>query len=214
MKADSPGEMDKPVLIGIAGGTGSGKTTFAAAIIEAVGSENTVLLSQDAYYHDHQELSLEERAKINYDHPRAFDTDLLIHHLKELRSGRPVPKLSYDYAEHARRETGGLVKPKRISILEGILVLDEERLRRMLDIKLYIDADADVRLLRRLRRDILERGRDLELVTRQYLESVRPMHLEFVEPSKRYADLIVPEGAENRVALELVVARIKAFLAD
>lgn len=206
--------MDKPVLIGIAGGTGSGKTSFAEAIIEAVGSETTVLLSQDAYYHDHQELSLEERAKINYDHPRAFDSDLLLHHLGELKSGRPVPKLTYDYATHARKETGGLLKAKLIVILEGILVLDEERLRRVLDIKLYIDTDADVRLLRRLRRDILERGRDLEMVTQQYLESVRPMHLEFIEPTKRYADLIVPEGAENQVALDLVVARIKAFLAD
>jgi uridine kinase len=206
--------MDKPVLIGIAGGTGSGKTSFAEAIIEAVGSETTLLLSQDAYYHDHQELSLEERAKINYDHPRAFDSDLLLHHLGELKGGRPVPRLTYDYVTHARQETGGLLKSKLIVILEGILVLDEERLRRMLDIKLYIDADADVRLLRRLRRDILERGRDLEMVTQQYLQSVRPMHLEFIEPSKRYADLIVPEGAENQVALDLVVARIRAFLAD
>ena len=206
--------MDSPVLIGIAGGTGSGKTSFAAAIMEAVGTAGAELLSQDAYYYDHRELSLEERGKINYDHPRAFDTDLLLHHLKELKSGRPVPKLAYDYVTHSRKETGGLVEAKRVLILEGILVLDEEQLRRLLDIKLYIDTDADVRVLRRLRRDVLERGRDLEAVTQQYLESVRPMHLEFVEPSKRYADLIVPEGAENRVALELVVARIKAFLAD
>ena len=206
--------MRKSVLIGIAGGTGSGKTSFAAAMIEAVGSENTVLISQDAYYSDHRELSLDERAKINYDHPQAFDNELLLHHVAELKNGRPVPKLSYDYVAHARKETGGLVQPKPIMVLEGILVLDEERLRRLLDIKLYIDTDADVRVLRRLRRDILDRGRDLEMVTQQYLESVRPMHLEFVEPSKRYADLIVPEGAENQVALDLVIARIKAYLAD
>ena len=206
--------MAKSVLIGIAGGTGSGKTSFAAAMIEAVGSENTVLISQDAYYHDHRELSLEERTKINYDHPRAFDNDLLFHHVGELKNGRPVPKLTYDYVAHARKETGGLVQPKHIMVLEGILVLDEERLRRLLDIKLYIDTDADVRLLRRLRRDILDRGRDLEKVTKQYLESVRPMHLEFVEPSKRYADLIIPEGAENQVALDLVVARVRAYLLD
>jgi uridine kinase len=206
--------MDEPVLIGIAGGTGSGKTSFAEAIIAAVGSDNTALLSQDAYYHDHGELSLEERAKINYDHPRAFDTDLLLHHLGELQRGQPVPRLAYDYVTHARKESGGLVEPKPIVILEGILVLDDERLRRMLDIKLYIDTDSDVRLLRRLRRDILERGRDLEMVMQQYLESVRPMHLEFIEPSKRYADLIVPEGAENQVALDLVVSRVKAFLAS
>ncbi len=205
--------MKSPVLIGIAGGTGSGKTSFAAAIMEALDSCDAVLLSQDAYYHDHRHLSLEERGKVNYDHPHAFDADLLFHHLSELKKGRPVPKLAYDYVTHSRKETGALVEAKRVLVLEGILVLDDERLRRLLDIKLYIDADADVRLLRRLRRDILERGRDLEMVTQQYLESVRPMHLEFVEPSKRYADLIVPEGAENQVALDLVVARIKAFLA-
>ena len=205
--------MHQPVLIGIAGGTGSGKTSFAAAIMDAVGSADAVLLSQDAYYYDHQELSLEERSKVNYDHPRAFDADLLLHHLGDLKNGRPVPKLTYDYATHSRKETGGLVEAKRVIIVEGILVLDDERLRRLLDIKLYIDTDADVRVLRRLRRDILERGRDLEMVTKQYLESVRPMHLEFVEPSKRYADLIVPEGAENQVALDLVIARIKSFLA-
>ena len=204
--------MDSPVLIGIAGGTGSGKTSFAAAIMEALDSCDAVLLSQDAYYHDHRQLSLEERSKVNYDHPHAFDADLLFHHLDELKKGRPVPKLAYDYVTHSRKETGGLVEAKRILVVEGILVLDDERLRRLLDIKLYIDADADVRLLRRLRRDILERGRDLEMVTQQYLQSVRPMHLEFVEPSKRYADLIVPEGAENQVALDLVVARIKAVL--
>ena len=206
--------MDTPVLIGIAGGTGSGKTTFAAAVMEAVGSCDAVLLSQDAYYHDHRQLSLSERGKINYDHPHAFDADLLFHHLGELKNGRPVPKLAYDYVTHSRKKTGGLVEAKRILVVEGILVLDDERLRRLLDIKLYIDAGADVRLLRRLRRDILERGRDLEMVTQQYLESVRPMHLEFVEPTKRYADLIIPEGAENHVALDLVVARIKAFLAS
>jgi uridine kinase len=206
--------MNTPVLIGIAGGTGSGKTSFAAAIMEAVGSSDAVLLSQDAYYHDHRQLSMEERGKVNYDHPHSFDSDLLHHHLRELKNGRSVPKLAYDYVTHSRKETGGLVEAKRVLVLEGILVLDDERLRRLLDIKLYIDAGADVRLLRRLRRDILERGRDLEMVTQQYLESVRPMHLEFVEPSKRYADLIVPEGAENQVALDLVVARIKAFLAS
>jgi uridine kinase len=203
-----------PVLIGIAGGTGSGKTSFAVAIMEAVGSSDAVLLSQDAYYYDHRELSLEERSKINYDHPRAFDADLLLQHLGDLKSGRPVPRLTYDYTTHSRKETGGLVEAKRVIIIEGILVLDDERLRRLLDIKLYIDTDADVRVLRRLRRDILERGRDLKMVTKQYLESVRPMHLEFVEPSKRYADLIVPEGAENQVALDVVIARIKGVLAS
>lgn len=197
------------VVIGIAGGTGSGKTSFANAVIEAMGEENTVLIPQDAYYHDHRELALEERAKVNYDHPRAYDTELLIHHLGELKSGRPVPRLAYDYVLHARKELPGLVEPKRVILLEGILVLEDARLRRLLDIKIYIDTDPDVRLVRRLRRDILDRGRTLEMVMQQYLESVRPMHLEFVEPSKRYADLIVPEGAQNQVALDLVVARLR-----
>jgi uridine kinase len=204
--------MDKPVTIGLAGGTGAGKTTFADAIIEAVGSENCLLISQDAYYIDHAELSLEERSKINYDHPRAFDTGLLCHHIDELRAARPVPRLAYDYVTHSRKKTGGLLEPKQIVILEGILVLEDKRLRRLLDMKLYIDADADVRLLRRLRRDILDRGRSLENVTKQYLESVRPMHLEFVEPSKRYADLIVPEGSQNKVALDTVIARVRSLL--
>lgn len=204
--------MERAVLIGVAGGTGAGKTTFSHAVIDSVGSESCLLLSHDAYYQDHAGLSLEERAKINYDHPRAFDTGLLIHHLNDLKAGRPVPRLAYDYVTHSRKETGGLLESKQIVVLEGILVLEDKRLRALLDIKLYIDADADVRLLRRLRRDVDERGRTLEAVTQQYLESVRPMHLEFVEPSKRYADLIVPEGAQNKVALEMVVARIRSFL--
>jgi uridine kinase len=197
------------VVIGIAGGTGSGKTSFANALIAAMGEENTVLIPQDAYYHDHQELSLGQRAQINYDHPRAYDTELLIHHLSELTAGRPIPRLAYDYVVHSRKELPGLVEPRRVIILEGILVLEDARLRALLDIKIYIDTDPDVRLLRRLKRDILERGRTLELVMQQYLEQVRPMHLEFVEPSKRYADLIVPEGAQNQVALDLVVARLR-----
>jgi uridine kinase len=196
-------------VIGIAGGTGSGKTSFAEAIREAIGVGETAVVPQDAYYHDHHGLSLDERAKINYDHPRAYDTELLVHHLTELKAGRPVPRLTYDYASHLRREGPGLVDPRKVVILEGILVLEDERLRRLQDIKLYIDTDADVRLVRRLKRDILERGRTLEMVMQQYLESVRPMHLEFVEPSKRYADLVVPEGAQNRVALDMIVARLK-----
>jgi uridine kinase len=204
--------MLNPVLIGVAGGTGAGKTTFAEAMIAAAGSDDTLLVSQDAYYHDHAELGLEERAKINYDHPRAFDFDLLVHDMSELKAGRPVPRLAYDYVTHSRKESGGLLEPKKIIILEGILALEDQGLRSVMDIKLYIDADADVRLLRRLKRDIEERGRTLENVTKQYLESVRPMHLEFIEPSKRYADLIVPEGAQNKVALDMVVARIRSLL--
>ena len=201
------------VLIGIAGGTGSGKTSFAVKIRDRVGEDRCVLIAQDAYYKDGSTLSAAAQAAINYDHPDAFDTSLLVQDLRDLRAGRPVPHLTYDHASYARRVLPDPVKPRQVVILEGILVLAEEPLRRLMDIKLFIDADADVRILRRLQRDIHERGRNFESVQRQYLDSVRPMHLEFVEPSKRYADLIVPEGAENEVALEAVVARVRAMLA-
>ena len=201
------------VLIGIAGGTGSGKTSFAVKIRDRVGEDRCVLIAQDAYYKDGSTLSHAAQAAINFDHHDAFDTSLLVQDLRDLRSGRPVPHLTYDHASYARRVLPDPVKPRQVVILEGILVLAEEPLRRLMDIKLFIDADSDVRILRRLQRDIQERGRNFESVQRQYLDSVRPMHLEFVEPSKRYADLIVPEGAENEVALEAVVARVRAMLA-
>src|SRR3990170_753084 len=201
------------VLVGIAGGTGSGKTSLAVKICERVGADRCLLLVQDAYYKDGSTLSPAARAAINYDHPDAFDTSLLVQDLRDLRAGRPVPHLTYDHASYARRVLPDPRKPTPIVILEGILVLAEEPLRRLMDIKLFIDTDADVRLLRRLQRDIQDRGRSFDSVQRQYLESVRPMHLEFVEPSKRYADLIIPEGAENEVALEAVVARVRALAA-
>jgi uridine kinase len=192
------------VLVGIAGGTGSGKTSLATKIRARVGEERCLLLAQDSYYKDGSTLSPAAQAAINYDHPDAFDTSLLVEDLRDLKAGRPVPCLTYDHATYSRRVLAVL--------LEGILILVEEPLRRLMDIRLFIDTDADVRILRRLNRDILERGRSFQSVTRQYLESVRPMHLEFVEPSKRYADLIIPEGAENEVALEAVVSRIRAIL--
>ena len=201
------------VLVGIAGGTGSGKTSLAGRIRERVGAERCLLLAQDSYYKDGSTLSPAAQAAINYDHPDAFDTSLLVQDLRDLKAGRPVPCLLYDHAAYARRVLPDALTPKPVVLLEGILVLAEEPLRRLMDIKLFIDTDADVRILRRLQRDIHERGRSFESVQRQYLESVRPMHLEFVEPSKRYADLIIPEGAENEVALEAVVARIRAILA-
>jgi uridine kinase len=201
------------VLVGIAGGTGSGKTSLAVKIRDRVGEDRCLLLAQDSYYKDGSTLSPAARAAINYDHPDAFDTSLLVQDLRELRAGRPVPQLTYDHASYSRRVLPDALKPCAVVILEGILVLAEEPLRRLMDIKLFIDTDADVRLLRRLQRDIQDRGRSFESVQRQYLESVRPMHLEFVEPSKRYADLIIPEGAENEVALEAVVARVRAMLA-
>jgi uridine kinase len=200
------------VLVGIAGGTGSGKTSLAVKIRDRVGEDRCLLIAQDSYYKDGSTLSPPAQAAINYDHPDAFDNSLLVQDLRDLKSGRPVPCLTYDHATYSRRVLSDPLKPKAVVILEGILILAEEPLRRLMDIKLFIDTDPDVRILRRLKRDLKERGRSFDSVETQYLSSVRPMHLEFVEPSKRYADLIVPEGAENEVALEAVVARIRAML--
>src|SRR5258707_6082426 len=200
------------VLVGIAGGTGSGKTSFAQKIQDRIGPDLCLNLNQHSYYKAGSGLSSEAQAAINYDHPDAFDTSLLIQDLRDLKAGRPVPHLTYDHATYSRRVLPDALTPRPVVILEGILILAEEPLRRLMDIKLFIDTDSDVRILRRLRRDLQERGRSFESVERQYLSSVRPMHLEFVEPSKRYADLIVPEGAENAVALEAVVARVDAML--
>ena len=201
------------ILVGVAGGTGSGKTSFAEKLLTRLGPARCVSIAQDAYYKDGSTLSPEERSAINYDHPDAFDTSLLIQDLRDLKAGRPVPQLTYDHASYSRRVLPDPLTPRPLILLEGILILAEEPLRRLMDIKLFIDTDADVRILRRVRRDLTERGRSFESVEKQYLGSVRPMHLEFVEPSKRYADLIVPEGAENQVALDLVAARVAAMLA-
>jgi uridine kinase len=201
------------IVVGVAGGTGSGKTSFAKELVARLGAAQCLEIAQDAYYKDGSRLSEEERASINYDHPDAFDTSLLVQDLRDLKAGRPVPYLTYDHATYARQVQNDPLLPRPVVILEGILVLVEEPLRRLLDIKLFIDTDADVRILRRLQRDLNYRGRSFESVEKQYLESVRPMHLEFVEPSKRYADLIIPEGARNEVALEAVVARVRAMLA-
>ena len=200
------------VLVGIAGGTGSGKTSFAQKLLGRVGPERCLTLAQDSYYKDGSTLEPAAQAAINYDHPDAFDTSLLVQDLRDLKAGRPVPHLTYDHAAYSRKVLPDPLTPRPVLILEGILVLAEEPLRRLMDIKLFIDTDADVRILRRLQRDLKERGRSFESVQKQYLGSVRPMHLEFVEPSKRYADLIVPEGAENEVALDAVVARVNAML--
>ncbi len=176
--------------------------------------DNAILLSQDAYYVDPSHLPFEERTRINYDHPDSYETSLLLEHLDALKAGRSVPRLAYDYVAHARVDTGELIESAPVILLEGIMVLAEKTLRARFDMKLFVDTDADVRILRRLARDIKDRGRTLESVTKQYLESVRPMHLQFTEPSKRYADLIVPEGAHNDVALDLVVARIQELLSS
>jgi uridine kinase len=206
--------MATSILIGIAGGTGSGKTTIADRIVEEIGTDNVVIIPLDAYYRDRNKLPLEEREKINYDHPSSFDIRLLIKHLRQLRGGKDVPKLHYDYVTHTREILPEKVLSKPVTILEGIMVLENENLRDMLDVKLYVDTDPDVRLIRRLRRDILERGRTFENVIKQYLGSVRPMHLEFVEPSKRHADVIIPEGGWNKVAIDMVVSKIRTLLAD
>jgi uridine kinase len=200
------------VLVGIAGGTGSGKTSFAQKLLSRVGAQRCLIIAQDSYYKDGSSLPPAAQAAINYDHPDAFDTSLLVEDLRDLKAGRPVPFLTYDHATYARKVHPDPLTPRPVILLEGILVLVEEPLRRLMDIKLFIDTDADVRILRRLQRDLQERGRTFASVERQYLSSVRPMHLEFVEPSKRYADLIIPEGAENEVALEAVVARVQAML--
>jgi len=200
------------VLVGIAGGTGSGKTSFAQKLAARLGPDRCVTMAQDSYYKDGSSLEPRARAAINYDHPDAFDTPLLVQDVRDLKAQRPAPHLTYDHATYARRVLPDPLQPRPVILLEGILILAEEPLRRLMDIKLFIDTDADVRILRRLRRDLKERGREFESVETQYLGSVRPMHLEFVEPSKRYADLIVPEGAENEVALEAVVARVNAML--
>ncbi len=202
----------RPVTIGVAGGTGAGKTTIAHAILERVGWHRIAYLQHDAYYHDASNLPPEERARLNFDHPDALDNALLAHHIRELQAGRPVEVPIYDFTTHTRRPETRRVTPEPVILVEGILIFAEPSLRELMDIKIFVDTDPDLRFIRRLQRDIRERGRTVESVIEQYLSTVRPMHLEFVEPSKRYADIIIPEGGFNEVALEMVVARIRALL--
>ncbi len=200
------------MVIGIAGGSGSGKTTVAQALMERVGAEHVAFLPHDAYYHDFSHLPPEARARVNYDHPDSLETPLLIAHIERLKAGEPIERPIYDFTRHARAPETVRVEPRPIILVEGILIFAEPALRRLLDIKIYVDTDADLRFIRRLLRDVEERGRTVESVIRQYLETVRPMHLEFVEPSKRYADIIVPEGGFNTVALDMLTARLQALL--
>ncbi|MBP7784507.1 MAG: uridine kinase [Firmicutes bacterium] len=197
------------LVVGIAGGSGSGKTTVVRAISEAFGNAVSVL-EHDAYYRDQSRLSFEERLKTNYDHPFAFDTDLYIDHAKQLIGGREVERPVYSFESYTRTSDTVCVEPAGVLILEGILVLEDARIRELMDIKAFVDADPDVRFIRRLMRDVQERGRTLDSVVDQYLNVVRPMHLQFVEPTKRYADVIIPEGGFNRVAIELLIARLKS----
>ncbi len=200
--------MEKPLIIGVAGGSGSGKTTVVQHICKTIGEKNLSLIAHDAYYRDLKHLSFEERARQNFDHPASLETELLIRHVKALASGYSIECPIYDFANHIRKEEALTITPKKIILVDGILIFYEKELRKLMDIKLFVDTDDDVRLLRRLRRDITERGRAIEGVLDQYEKYVRPMHLEFVEPTKRYADIIIPHGGENQVALQMVNALI------
>jgi uridine kinase len=200
---------DKPLLIGIAGGTGSGKSTVARKIAEGLPAEHVVVIDHDSYYRDRSDLSFEARSRLNFDHPESLDTDLLVEHLGALREGRPVDVPNYDFKIHARLAERRRVVPTRIVIVEGILVFVEERVRRLLDVKIFVDTDADIRVFRRIRRDLEQRGRTFQSVREQYYATVRPMHLQFVEPSKRWADLIVPEGGDNHIAIDLILGKLR-----
>ena len=205
--------MKTPVIIGIAGGTGSGKTTVARAIYDRVGSDRIEWISHDSYYRNFDALPPEERAKINFDHPDSLESELLTRHLDVLCKGSSVDVPVYDFATHSRRADTQHVEARKVIIVEGILVLAEPELRKRINIKLFVDTPADIRFVRRLTRDIESRGRSLQSVVQQYMNTVRPMHEEFVEPSKRYADLIIPEGGENQVAIDAIIARVERLLA-
>ncbi|MBU0703682.1 MAG: uridine kinase [Chloroflexi bacterium] len=204
----------RPILVGVAGGTGSGKTTVANEILRRVGAEHIACIPHDAYYRDLSHLPQHRRAQVNFDHPDSLETELLIEHLKVMRAGRTVQVPLYDFTTHTRTQQTRHVEVAPVVLIEGILVFVEQELRELFDVKLYVDTDADVRFIRRLRRDVEERGRSVESVCEQYLSTVRPMHLEFVEPSKRYADVIIPEGGFNKVAIEMVAARIRVMLEE
>jgi len=201
-----------PLVIGIAGGTGSGKTTVANVIVERVGARHIAYLPHDAYYKDLKDLPQAQRTIINFDHPNSLDTDLLIQHVRQLRDNQPVELPIYDFKTHSRTQETILLQPQPVILVEGILIFAEPVLRKLFDVKIFVDTDADIRFIRRLQRDISERGRTTESVVKQYLGTVRPMHLEFVEPSKRYADVIIPEGGLNTVAMDMVVARVESLL--
>lgn len=202
------------VVFGVAGGTASGKTTVADTILETVGASQVAYLPHDAYYRNMSHLPLEERAQLNYDHPNSLETELLVAHVEQLLAGEAVDVPVYDFTEHRRTRQIIRVVPSPIILVEGILIFTDSRLRELMDIKIYVDTAPDVRFIRRLVRDLEERGRSLDSIIKQYLETVRPMHLEFVEPSKRYADIIIPRGGLNKVALDMVVARLMDLLRE
>ncbi len=202
--------IELPVIVGIAGGTGSGKTTVARSVQRSLG-ENSCIVQHDWYYHDRSHLTPEEMEEVNFDHPHSLDNDLLVEHLRALKSGQTIEAPQYDFSCHVRQAETVRVKPVPVIIVEGILLFALPELREVFDIKLFVDTDADIRVFRRIRRDIRERGRDFESVRQQYYETVRPMHIEFVEPSKRWADLIIPEGGNNSIGLGVIVERLRRF---
>ncbi|HKA19623.1 MAG TPA: uridine kinase [Blastocatellia bacterium] len=202
------------MIIGISGGTGSGKTTVAQKIIAPVGDGNVVYLQQDSYYRNLGDMPLDLRHQVNYDHPDAFDTELLINHLQALRAGETIEQPIYDYATHSRRAETIHLEPRPVIVIEGILVFVNPQLRALMDLKIFVDTDADIRFIRRLDRDVHERGRSVESIINQYTTTVRPMHLQFVEPSKRYADVIIPEGGFNDVGIDLITGKIRSFLGE
>ena len=205
--------MQKTIIIGIAGGSASGKTSLAKRLLKAFEETNSVLiLRQDDYYKDQTYMTMAERLKVNYDHPLAFDNDLLAQHLQELREGKSIEKPTYDFIQYTRAKTTETIKPSEVIVVEGLFVLEDAQIRKNLDIKIFVDTPADVRFIRRLTRDVRDRGRTLENVVAQYLNTVRLMHEQFIEPSKRYADVIIPEGGKNEVAMDMIIARIEALL--
>ena len=206
--------MRPPFVIGVAGGSGSGKTTVVRKILDALGDTSVPVLEHDRYYRDRNDLRLEERAALNYDHPDSLETDLLVRHVNELRAGRSIEAPVYDFARHARKEETETVAPGRAIIIEGILIYTDPDLRKLMDVKVFVDTDDDTRFIRRLQRDITERGRTVQSVIEQYLGTVKPMHLEFVEPSKRYADIIIPQGGYNVVAIDMLLRLIRGLTTD
>lgn len=202
-----------PLVIGVAGGSGSGKTTVVRRIVDSLGDSEVTVLEHDRYYRDRNDLRLEERAALNYDHPDSLETDLLVAHIHALRQGHTVEVPVYDFARHARQPSTETVEPRRAIIIEGILIYTDAALRKLMDVKVFVDTDDDTRFIRRLQRDISERGRTVQSVIEQYLGTVKPMHLEFVEPSKRYADIIVPRGGHNAVATEMLLTLIRSLAA-
>lgn len=204
----------KPIIIGVTGGSGSGKTSVSRAILSHFPEHSIMMLEHDSYYKDQSNLTFEERLSTNYDHPFAFDTDLLIEHLEKLLNYEPIEKPVYDYVAHTRSNQTVIQEPREVIILEGILILEDERLRHLMDIKIYVDTDDDIRIIRRIKRDMEERGRTLDSVIEQYLSVVKPMYHQFIEPTKRYADVVVPEGGENHVAIDLINTKISSILGE